>query len=151
MKDLKEISLFEGEQIIHRIEGDAYNNDPNPVMKAIGKVLGVVHKVLGISQKVYFVQTTHRYLLVEKGMVLWKFPRDTRCTSLSKGSIESVGYTQARRWIVFKSLFFNLSLKSGMGKEIKFTGKLPELVNIANSVDSSLFSESTPQLKQTAA
>ncbi|WP_417335816.1 hypothetical protein [Halobacteriovorax marinus] len=141
MSDLKEVMLINGEQILHKLQGDAYNQDPNPLMKVFGKIKGVFCKIFGISQKMYLVQTSHRFLLVDKGMIFWKFPRDTRTIALSPAAIDYVGYTQARRWVVFKSLFFNIGLRNGEGYEIKFDGTLPELVNVSNSINEGLFKE----------
>lgn len=149
MKNLDEVILFEGEEVLNKIEGDAYNDDPNPLMKLAGFFTKIIFFVLGISQKIYMVQTTNRILLVEKGMILWFIPRDTKSIALSKEAIDYVGYTQARRWLVFKSLYFNLALRSGQAYEIKFTGKLPELVNIANGMNKGLFQAST-KLRQVA-
>lgn len=143
MSDLKEIILMDGEQILHKMEGDAYNNDPNPIMKLLGKVDKVLSKLYGKSQKVYFVQTTHRILLVEKGMIFWKFPRDIVSKALSKDAIDTVGYTQARRWLVFKSLYFNLSLRSGQSYEIQFDGKLADLALVANDINNGIFAHKT--------
>jgi len=69
MSDLKEVMLINGEQILHKLQGDAYNQDPNPLMKVFGKIKGVFCKIFGISQKMYLVQTSHRFLLVDKGMI----------------------------------------------------------------------------------
>lgn len=149
MKNLDEVILFDGEQILNKLEGDAYNDDPNPLMRLAGFFTKIIFFVLGISQKVYFVQTSHRILLVEKGMILWFIPRDTKSISLSREAIDYVGYTQARRWLFFKSLYFNLALRSGQAYEIKFTGKLQALVQIANDVNKDLFHPQTG-LKQVA-
>ena len=130
---------MDGEQILHKIEGDAYNEYPNPLMKLAGKIDKVVSKIFGKSKRVYFVQTTHRVLLVEKGMIFWKFPRDIVSTALSKDAIDTVGYTQARRWLLFKSLYFNLSLRSGQNYEIHYEGKLPDLALVANDINNSIF------------
>lgn len=139
MSDLKEVMLMEGEQILHKLEGDAYNEDPNPIMKVVGKVKKVLCKVFGISQRMYFVQTTNRFLVVEKGMIFWKFPRDTKNIALTPSSVDYIGYTQARRWIVFKSLYFNFAMRNGQSYEIKFDGTLNDLVEVSNSINKGLF------------
>ena len=140
MTDLKEISLMDGEKILHQMEGDVYNQSPNPIMRAFGAFDKLTSKLYGKKLQLFFVQTTHRILIISKGTIFWKFPLDTVYKILSKESIDSVGYTKACRWLFFKSLYFNLSLRSNEQYEIKFKGHQKELETVVSDINDVLFS-----------
>ena len=48
MVKLKEFSLLEGEEVLQQIEGDAYNDSPNPIMRLIAAVVRIIWLILGV-------------------------------------------------------------------------------------------------------
>ncbi|MBT3234567.1 MAG: hypothetical protein HN353_01310 [Bdellovibrionales bacterium] len=139
MSKLKEVILMDGEQITFNIEGDAYNDSPNPVAKLVGVIIRVLGQLIGMSQRVYIVKTTNRLLLVSKNVIFWKIPKDTEVRTLSYTAVDSVGYAQAKRWLVFSSLYFQLSLRSGENFRVKYQGTLPELSELVSSMNAALY------------
>ncbi len=139
MSNLKEVILMEGEQILFNLEGDAFNVDPNPISKLIGKVTKILGKFIGISKKVYILKTSHRLLRVEKDVIFWKIQRSTVVKTLTFAAIDAVGYEQKKAWLVFKSLFFVLEYRSGNADFIKYNGTLEELNAATHSMNETLY------------
>lgn len=139
MSNLKEVILMDGESIVTSIEGDAYNSSSNPIQKVFGKVSKILGKIIGKSMKVYFVKTSQRLMLVEKKVLFWAIPTDTHVSTLSYDSIDMVGYKQEKRWLLFSSQYFMLSMRNGETVNIKYTGTVEELSNLAYSMNETLY------------
>ena len=60
MVKLKEFSLLEGEEVLQQIEGDAYNDSPNPIMRLIAAVVRIIWLILGVRFRAYIIVTNMR-------------------------------------------------------------------------------------------
>jgi hypothetical protein len=139
MSNLKEIILMDGEQITFNIEGDAYNDSPNPIAKLFGKITKLLGKFIGMSKRVYIVKTNMRMLMVEKAVMFWVIPTDTVVSTLSYSAIDTLGYAQVKAWLVFSSQYFQLALRNGINYRIKYAGSVNELSSVINEMNKSLF------------
>jgi len=105
---IKEIILLGGEEIIYEIEGNAYTESPNPLVRSVAFIVRIIGKLFGISLRTYIVITNKRVLKVDKEKIFWVIPRNIVVKTISKSSIKEVGYSQAIRWLLFKTLYFQM-------------------------------------------
>lgn len=109
MSKLKELVLLENEENLYQIEGNAYTDSPNPLIKLIASILRLFWIILGIKLKTYIVVTNKRIIRVDKKTIFWgMIPKDTIVSTLNKKTIQSVGYSKAVRWLFFKTVYFRL-------------------------------------------
>lgn len=140
MKKLKEIILIENEEKLYQIEGNAYNDSPNPLIKLVNSIFRIFWLIFGIKLITYIVVTNRRIIRVDKKTILWGIiPSDTTVSTLNKRTIQSVGYAKAVRWLFFKTIYFRLE---NMTENISITykGSLNEVSDIAHKI-SELVSE----------
>lgn len=140
MSKLKELILFENEQQLYQLEGNAYTDSPNPLVKLISSLIRLIWLIFGVKLRTYIVVTDRRIIRIDKKTIFWGLiPKDTVVTTLNKRNILSVGYAQAIRWFFFKTVYFSLE---GMTEKLNITykGSLKEIADIALKV-SELVSE----------
>jgi len=140
MKKLKEIILIDNEEKLYQIEGNAYNDSPNPLIKLMNSIFRIFWLIFGIKLITYIVVTNKRIIRVDKKTILWGIiPSDTSVSTLNKRTIQSVGYAKAVRWLFFKTIYFRLE---NMTENISITykGSLNEVSDIAHKI-SELVSE----------
>ena len=115
MVKLKEFSLLEGEEVLQQIEGDAYNDSPNPIMRLIAAVVRIIWLILGVRFRAYIIVTNMRIVEITKKTILWGLlPGHTVVLTLNKKSIQSVGYEMASSWFIFRKFYFLLANASGV-------------------------------------
>ena len=111
MSKLKEVILLENEENLYQIEGNAYTDSPNPLVKLITSIFRIIWIILGIKLKTYIVVTNRRIIRVDKKTILWGIiPSDAVVSTLNKRTIQSVGYSKAVRWLFFKTIYFKQSI-----------------------------------------
>lgn len=140
MSKLKEVVLFEGEESLYEIKGNAYTDSPNPLVKLIVSLLRIIWIILGVKLKTYIVVTNKRVIRVDKKTILWGIiPKDTVVSTLNKKTILSVGYAKAVRWLLFKTIYFKLE---NMTEQVNITykGKIKDIADITLKI-SELVSE----------
>lgn len=121
MSKLKEVILLENEEILYQIEGNAYTDSSNPLVKLITSIFRIIWIILGIKLKTYIVVTNRRIIRVDKKTILWGIiPSDTTVSTLNKRTIQSVGYAKAIRWLFFNTIYFKLE---NMTENISITYK----------------------------
>ncbi|MBE9467905.1 MAG: hypothetical protein IMY72_06220 [Bacteroidetes bacterium] len=134
MSKLKEVILLENEETLYQIEGNAYTDSPNPLVKLMTSLFRLFWIILGIKLKTYIVVTNRRIIRVDKKTILWGIiPSDTTVSTLNKRTIQSVGYAKAVRWLFFKTIYFKLE---NMTENISITykGSMDEVSNIVQKI-----------------
>jgi len=134
MSKLKEVILLENEENLYQIEGNAYTDSPNPLVKLITSIFRIIWIILGIKLKTYIVVTNRRIIRVDKKTILWGIiPSDTVVSTLNKRTIQSVGYSKAVRWLFFKTIYFKLE---NMTENILITykGSMSDVSNIVQQI-----------------
>lgn len=115
MAKLKELVLLEGETVRAEIEGNAYNHSPNPIAKLFGFFVKIFWIIFGVRLRTYIIATNFRIIQIDKKTILWGLlPGDTAVVTLNKTSIQSVGYSMATSWFIFRSFYFLLANTSGL-------------------------------------
>ncbi|NDV65458.1 hypothetical protein [Bacteroides sp. 224] len=135
MARLKEFTLMEGETILAEIEGDAYNDSPNPIVQLITAFLKVFWLILGIKLRTYIIATNLRIVQVDKKTIFWgMLPGDTCVITLNKASIQSVGYAMATSFFIFRKFYFLMANMSGLIR-ITYKGNEKQLIEACNQID----------------
>ena len=133
MTNLKELILLDGENILFQLEGNAYTESPNPIVKAIAAILRAFGKLFGWSLRTYIVITNKRILRVDKEKIFWAIPRNTIVLTLPKTAIREVGYEQAIRLLFFKTLYFRFETFTEKTK-IAYSGSLDEINDLVENM-----------------
>ena len=133
MTNLKELILLDGENILFQLEGNAYTESPNPLVKAIAAIFRAFGKLFGWSLRTYIVITNKRILRVDKEKIFWAIPRNTTVLTLPKTAIREVGYEQAIRLLFFKTLYFRFETFTEKTK-IAYSGSLDEINDLVSKV-----------------
>jgi len=140
MSILKEVILFDNEEILYKIKGNAYTDSPNPLVKLIVSLLRIIWIIIGVKLKTYIVVTNKRVIRVDKKTILWGLiPKDTVVSTLNKKTIQTVGYAKSVRWLFFKTIYFKLENMTEM-INITYKGKIKDLAEMTHKV-SELVSE----------
>ena len=129
----KFISIFEDEEIIKEVEGNAYNQDANPLARLIGSLIRIISIILGFRMKTHIVITNKRIIRIDFKKVLWFINKGVKVTSMTPRSIGSVGYSNERVYLIFKSRFFILNTTTEQ-VYIKFKGNDKLLQDTVNQV-----------------
>lgn len=115
MATIKEFILLENEVILAQIEGDAFNDSPNPIAKLIGAVMRIIYMILGIKLRTYIIATNQRIVQIEKKTRFWGLLSGDTCVyTLNKKSIQYVGYATAVSWLFFKAHYFVIANMTGV-------------------------------------
>lgn len=132
---LKEFSLLEGERVLTHIEGNAYNDSPNPITQFIMFFVKIVWMIFGVKWRTYFIATNMRIVQVEKKSILWGLlPGELKVLTLNKAAIQYVGYEMASSWFIFRKYYFLAANASGLLR-ITYKGKSDELNNTCKIID----------------
>ncbi|MEA3497285.1 MAG: hypothetical protein U9R42_14755 [Bacteroidota bacterium] len=134
MSKLKEVILLENEEVLYQIEGNAYTDSPNPLVKLMTSIFRIFWIILGIKLKTHIVVTNRRIIQVNKRTILWGIiPSDTGVYNLNKKTIQSVGYEKLVRWLFFKTIYFTL-INMNAGIKITYKGSINDVSNIAQKI-----------------
>ncbi len=133
MAQLKELMLLDGEEVAFQLEGNAYTESPNPIIKLIAAIFRLIGKLLGWSLRTYIVITNKRIVRIDKEKIFWVIPRNIIVLTLPKSSIKEVGYAQARRWLFIKTLYFRMQTFTE-NTSIAYKGSLKEINDIVSKV-----------------
>ena len=123
MKKLKEFTPLEGENVLTLIEGNAWNDNPNPIVQLIMFYVKIVYFILGIRFRTYIIVTDRRIVQVDKKRILWLIPVAVRVITLNKSSIQSAGWAMASSWLIFRKYYFVLANTRNYVKIIYEGGK----------------------------
>lgn len=138
MKDLsKYVSLVEGETVVQEIEGDAYNEDSNPLARLIGSIIRVISIILGFRMKSHVIVTDKRVIKIDFEKILWFIDKGVTAISMTPRSIANVGYSNTRTFLIFKTRYFILGT-SGGNILIKFKGNDKTLFDAVSNVNNTL-------------
>jgi len=132
-ENVKEVILKDGEKTLFQIEGNAYTESPNPIVKLLAAIVRVIGKLFGWSMKTYIVVTNKRIIRVDKEKILWVIPKNIIVLTLPKNSIREIGYAQTVRFLIFKTLYFRLQTHSE-NTSISYNGTVEELNKIITQV-----------------
>lgn len=133
MAQLDELILFDDEEISFQLEGNAYTESPNPILKLIASIIRLIGLLLGWSLRTYIVITNKRIIRIDKEMIFWVIPRNIVVLTLTKSSVKEVGYAQARRWLFIKTLYFKMQTYTE-NTSIAYKGSLKEINDIVTKV-----------------
>ncbi len=125
MKELvKYMPLKEGEEILSTLEGDSYNTSPDILSRMLGSIIRIISIITGSRKKALIVCTNSRLIIIETQKLLFFIDNSVSSRSFTPRSIQVVGYSLARSFIVFKSHYLELTAggrssltKSNEGKE----------------------------------
>lgn len=135
MKNLKEFTPLEGEHVLEQIEGDAYNDSPNPIVRIIIAIARLIWLILGVKWKTYIIITNLRIVEIDKKTILWGIlPGATTVLTLNKQSVQSVGYAMASSWFIFRKFYFLLANTSGVIR-ITYQGDAESLRRACSQID----------------
>lgn len=130
MSKLKELVLLENEEVLYQVEGNAYTDSPNPLIKLITSLFRIIWMILGIKLITYIVVTNRRLIRIDKKTILWgMIPSDINVSTLNKKTIQSVGYSKAVRWLFFKTIYFELRNMTEIVR-ITYKGSLDDVADI---------------------
>ena len=136
MKNIKEFSPLSGENILTQIEGNAWSNSPNPIVQLINTVRRLIWAILGVKKCTYIIATDMRIVQVDKKTLLWGLlPGSVDVMTLNKSTIQSVGYSMASSWFIFRKYYFVLANRSGQLR-LTYKGKNKDLIEACSIVDS---------------
>ncbi len=126
-KQLKELVLFEGEEVLYQIEGNAYTSSNNPIEKLMAAIVKLFWMIFGVKLKTHIVATNKRVIQIDKKTILWgMMTGDVSVITLNKATIQSVGYRHVVRWFFIKTSYF--ALVNTMSRlDITYKGKKDEL------------------------
>jgi hypothetical protein len=130
---LSEVILLPGEEVQFQIEGNAYTDSPNPLVKLIVAIFRFIGKLFGSSFRTYLVITNKRVIRVDKEKSFWVIPRNTSVRTIAKSAIREVGYAQAVRWFVFKTLYFQMQTVTE-NTSIAYQGSLKDVNDLVTKV-----------------
>lgn len=130
---LNEVILLQGEEVQFQIEGNAYTDTANPLAKFIVSIFRFIGKFLGSSFRTYLVITNKRIIRVDKEIAFWVIPRNTSVKTIAKSAIREVGYAQAVRWFVFKTLYFQMQTVTE-NTSIAYEGSLKDVNDLVTKV-----------------
>ncbi|MGK0291383.1 MAG: hypothetical protein ACI86H_002851 [bacterium] len=130
---MKEVVMLDGEEKLFELEGNAFTESSNPVLKAIMGLVRIIGMILGHSLKTYIIITNQRVLRVDKETAFWVLPRNTAVTALTKKSIMEVGYEESIRWFFIKTLFFRFQ-SSTENTRIAYKGNVNDLNEMVTKV-----------------
>ena len=136
MKQIKEFSPLDGESVLTQIEGNAWNDSPNPIMRLITSVFRLIWAILGVKLRTYIIVTNLRIVQVEKKTILWGLlPGSVDVLTLNKSTIQSVGYAMASSWFIFRKYYFVLANMSGVLR-LTHNGDSKALIEACRVLDS---------------
>ena len=133
MAQLKELMLLEGEEVTFQLEGNAYTESANPIIKLSAAIFRLIGKIFGWSLRTYIVITNKRIVRIDKEKLFWVIPRNTVVLTLPKSSIREIGYAQAVRWLFIKTLYFRMETFTEKTM-IAYKGSLKEINDIVSKV-----------------
>lgn len=143
MKDLENyITLYENENILKSIEGDAYNLSANPLLRLLGTLIRFFNVITGNRRKLHVVLTNRRVIFIDFRKMLWVIDKGVSVSSVTPRSIHSIGYSMVRTWLVFKTNYFQLK-SSADEIFLKFKGGKSDILSAVNEASNILESIKT--------
>lgn len=135
MTKVKEFNPLPGENVLTQIEGNAWNDNPNPITRLITSFLKFIWSILGVKLRTYIIVTDMRIVQVDKKTILWGIlPGSLEVVTLNKSSIQSVGYAMASSWFIFRKHYFLLANTSGLLR-LTYEGKKENLIEACAIMD----------------
>ncbi len=125
--------LREDENDLASIEGDAYNQSANVIMRMLGFIIRIMAFLTGSSKRIYLTVTNNRIITVEVNKMLWFIDGTVRSRSYTPRSVSATGYELARSLIVFKThyLLFSSGSESYL---IKSRGGQPKVMELVSEI-----------------
>lgn len=135
MKTLKEFVALPGENVLEMIEGNAYNDSPNPITRLLMFIVKICQMILGIKLFTYIIITNLRVVKVNKKTILWGIlPGSVEVMTINKRTVRSVGYAMDSSWFIFRKYYFQLDNGAEMLR-VTYNGSLEQLTDICTTVD----------------
>ena len=135
MTNIKEFTPLNGETVLTQIEGNAWNDNPNPITQLFAGVLKLFWTILGIKLCTYIIVTNLRVVQVDKKTILWGIlPGAVTVLTLNKSTIQSVGYAMASSWFIFRKYYFVLANMSGVLR-LTYKGDKNRLIEACSIID----------------
>ena len=101
--------LENGEDIVSHLEGNAYTNSSNPIIRLIYFIIRIFSIILGCPSKAHVIVTNRRLIVIQTTKFLWFFHGSADAKSVMPRSIGSMGYHFARSFLVFRSHYLSYS------------------------------------------
>ncbi len=133
----KYMNLTEGEESVQEVEGDAYNSDSNPIARMIGTIIRIISIILGFRKKTHIIVTNKRVIRIDFEKILWVINKGVSAISMTPRSINNVGYSNIRTFLIFKTRYFMMGT-SGGDTFIKFQGNDKSLFEAVDNVNNTL-------------
>lgn len=124
----KEIILLPDEKVVTQIEGNAFTDSPNPLVRFFTLFVKFFYFIFGVRMKTMLLLTNKRLVKLNRTRIFWVINRDVEVITYGKESLTSFGYYQARRWLFFKTLYFTFWETLYMAR-ITYKGSLQDLNN----------------------
>lgn len=135
MNTLKEFVALPGENVLEMIEGNAYNDSPNPFTRLFMFFVKIFMMIFGVTLRTYLVITNMRIVKVEKKTILWGIlPGSTDVMTINKRTVRAVGYAMDSSWFIFRKYYFQLDNGSETLR-VTYKGSLDQLANICATID----------------
>ena len=144
LKEVKELTLLEGETLVDGVQGDAWNDSPNPIARLISAIAKILWLILGIRLRTYVVVTNLRIVQIERKTILWGLLKGNFLVlTLNRNSISSVGYGMQSSWFISRKYYFALANASGLTK-ITYKGSKEQLAQFCSNLDKLIASSNNP-------
>ena len=135
MGQIKEFTPLSGESVLTQIEGNAWNDSPNPIARLISAIVKFFWAILGVKLRTYIIVTDMRIVQVDKKTILWGIlPGALNVLTLNKSTIQSVGYAMASSWFIFRKYYFLLANMSGILR-LTYNGDSKSLIEACRILD----------------
>jgi len=135
MTNIKEFTPLDGENVLAQIEGDAWNDSPNPITQFIMMIMKLFWAIFGIKKRTYIIVSNLRVVQVDKETILWGIlPGSVSVLTLNKSTIQSVGYAMASSWFIFRKYYFVLTNMSALLR-ITYKGSKENLIEACNMIN----------------
>jgi len=135
MTNIKEFTPLKGESVLTQIEGNAWNDSPNPIARLFGVFAKFISAIFGVKLRTYIIVTNLRVVQVDKKTILWGIlPGAVSVITLNKATIQSVGYSMASSWFIFRKYYFVLANMSGLLR-LTYNGDKDRLIEACNIID----------------
>ncbi|HIZ85708.1 MAG TPA: hypothetical protein IAC04_04380 [Candidatus Coprenecus stercoravium] len=132
---IKELSLLEGENVIDCIEGNAWNDNPNPLMRLWMLIVRIFWLIFGVRIRTYLVVTNFRAVEIDRKTILWGLLKGSFVVmTLNRHSISSVGYGMDSSWFISRKYYFAMANASGDIK-MTFKGNKEDLFRFCANMD----------------
>jgi hypothetical protein len=136
MTNFKEFNKLNHENVLTYIEGNAWNDNPNPFARIATFFIKLISILFGIKKRSYLVVTDKRVVQIDKNKVFWFITVSVGVFSHNKSTIQTVGWEMASAYLFFKK-YYLIIVNHNQRLKITYKGgklKLEEDCKILDSI-----------------